>query len=1197
MEFPRLILDTRSLCHHMLFSGKDVDSLLLGDGSTINRAEFAFGKMLERYLLPIMNEFSPISIIAVWDGGRAYRQNLYPKYKARRQEQKTKTDPLEVEQLAKLETLTKRFLAYMGAINVSVKTVEADDTIALLCKSMPGVLKRIYTLDADLLQLIDDNTVVSLRDDTYFAGDVYQGTPVDLIRLRKSLVGDTSDEYGGVPQIGEKAWLHLMNEFGVDGMHELEQCVKTRNYTLLKEAFEESQDKALGKILENTSTWELMYKLADLHPEICYGFDGKEKIQPVFYKRLPDREKILGLLEMTGNSDRYGELSKHLPQFTLVDNSNYDCFLQAFEELAHTGPVVGFDYESYDTLKHAPFTEAMPATQRAFGYVDVLSQRIVGGSFCFGSNLQHTIYVSVGHERTDNVPLEGLKTFVEVMDRESEITVCHNASFEEQLTKQNMDYLLKTPHDTLIMASYVDENEEGGLKALSLSHFGYKQTTYTEVLNGAEDMRFISGEEVMAYGCDDAFVSAHLWHLFSLILKMEGQYDFYTQNDTSTVHVLNRAKEIGIRIDYDEMKIQEADDKIVISEGMEFIKAQLTEHCSEHNIEAGRRLFELERQFLQASLRHKGKKDDEIHAKLKQIEYDYRSAAQYVPFSKVKKVKEFKPTPAIIQEVAEGLGIPSAVFAEFKNVSGAAITRLLLAMSDELPNPTEKQQQFSDLLAASAGKELKDRLGENYTKFSEFCQAVLEEACTTYEVVGDELNLDSPIQMQKLLYCKLDLPVRKRSKVQRGQLRDKLGFPGSPGTDSKAIKAAIAEDCPEGDWRRDFLKRLLKVKESMTRFELFYRPYPLWKHPVDGVIHPSIKNCGTVTRRPSGTCPNILQVSKGRPRKMFLPRYDDHVIVSPDYSGQELRLTASESRDPVLIDAYIGGGTYIDEDGMERFRVKDIHTVTACSFTLTMLQREFPVDFAKICKLLDVPLDGLMPYDTFRFLLGAKEEDIKAKYGEDFAAVQIAACINSCRYMAKIVNFLIIYGGSASTLAMNLGIRSDFAEMLMAMVFKAYSRLQPWQSEVIRYAFDHGYVKTAYGTWKHVSKDIRSKDGGLRSRAERQAVNQTIQGCAADILKIALTSAVKTHLFEETGAFLVAPVYDEITCSVPIRNLFEFCQRMRTIMNVTPPGHPVPMMAEFAIGPNWCDQTELGDNPSKRAIEATIIEYGLERYL
>ena len=155
----------------------------------------------------------------------------------------------------------------------------------------------------------------------------------------------------------------------------------------------------------------------------------------------------------------------------------------------------------------------------------------------------------------------------------------------------------------------------------------------------------------------------------------------------------------------------------------------------------------------------------------------------------------------------------------------------------------------------------------------------------------------------------------------------------------------------------------------------------------------------------------------------------------------------------------------------------------------------------------------------------------------------------------------------------------------MAQVFESYGRLAPWQAETIKFARTHGYVTTAYGTWKHVSSDILSKDGGKRSRAERQAVNQTIQGCAADILKCVLTAAEEQKVFHDPRkAVMHAPIYDEIMASVHMDYAFEYCQVMQDIMNVTPPGHAIPMMGEVSIGMNWCDQVELGDRPAERKI-------------
>ena len=207
----------------------------------------------------------------------------------------------------------------------------------------------------------------------------------------------------------------------------------------------------------------------------------------------------------------------------------------------------------------------------------------------------------------------------------------------------------------------------------------------------------------------------------------------------------------------------------------------------------------------------------------------------------------------------------------------------------------------------------------------------------------------------------------------------------------------------------------------------------------------------------------------------------------------------------------------------------------------------------------------------------------KGKGGDEEKAIA-----ELCRKYAKMVNFLIIYVGQASTLAMNLGMPVRFCEGLMTTVFHAYPRLAPWQEEVISFGKRYGFVKTAYGNLRHLTADIRSRNGWERSRQERQAVNFTVQGTAADILKVVMTAAWDTKLFQETGAVLMAPVYDEAVCSVPAKNAYEFCQRLQSLMNVTPPGHAIPMMAEFSLGLSWGSLHELGDNPSQRRVESTV---------
>jgi DNA polymerase I-like protein with 3'-5' exonuclease and polymerase domains len=82
-------------------------------------------------------------------------------------------------------------------------------------------------------------------------------------------------------------------------------------------------------------------------------------------------------------------------------------------------------------------------------------------------------------------------------------------------------------------------------------------------------------------------------------------------------------------------------------------------------------------------------------------------------------------------------------------------------------------------------------------------------------------------------------------------------------------------ELPEDEWKFRVLELVLILRAIRTRRSLYYVPYPKWVSPIDGMIHPGLRNCGTVTRRPSGSSPNILQVSKikdeGKMRSTFLP--------------------------------------------------------------------------------------------------------------------------------------------------------------------------------------------------------------------------------------------------------------------------------------------------------------------------------------
>jgi len=1091
---PRVVLDIKGLLTHSYFSGKDLEQVRDNEGNKTNPAGYGLQVFIDRYLKQILDGFAPLDIIAVWDGGNAYRKSIFPEYKKSRAKEKTGLAALQEQELNKLYKYAKVILAYSGAINLSVDGVEADDVIALLTEKLKGNV-MLYTVDQDLMQLASERVVVSFRD-TFSEEQEYKGITPEFIPVYKSLVGDTSDEYPGVKGFGPKAFEKLLEIYGEEILPELKRIVEGQLFDELDEAARDNDCKLLRLIHENRSEWKLMYQLAKLHPELCYQMKRNDKIEPKFYTRAPDAGKVLVLLEEAGCSHLEEVFAPFLGGQSLADLTSYDDKAEHLVRNLAESPVVAFDFETYDPVKHQAFIEAASDKTKADGFVDTLSSIPTGGAFTYGNNLQYTFYVPELHRETDNVS-NGVSDILKHLDEfwGGPIAV-HNAAFECVIAKLNYGVNLSRPVDTMIMSSYVDENERSGLKSCSKKYLGHEQTSYRQLMEetGATDMRGVSGQEVLSYGCDDALMTAHLWKLFDLVCTLEGHIDFYLENETSPVHILNDSFIAGVNVDFARMRELSDSDKQTVEEGVAKIRGLLKDNCTEINEANAEQFFNADKEALRAKLDDKAKSKgwarDRVKAEMDKVLLEYTGKTAYIPLTLVKPEVDFKPTPAQIRKVIELLGWPVELSAKLKSASASSVTEFLMAV--DAPVTDETQVMFLEELAAAAKHLNKYKESPELVEaFVNLCSSIMSSSMKE-TVVGDELNFGSPVQMKELFYLKLGLPVRERTKKTKGSFRDVNGLPGSPATDEVAVMSALLNDCPEGDWRRDVLKTLLDVKEAMTRESLFYSKYPHWVHPRDGVVHPSIRNCGTVTRRPTGGSPNLLQVSKGQTRSIFIPRYTGEVIISIDFSGQELRLTGSESKDKVLIDCYVGGGVRVDEDGMEHPVVKDVHSVTSCAFTTDIVAREAGKEWLP---KLEMNSNGFVDYDFFRkVMLHDTEKNGPLELFGDYTAKMVKV-FNNVRKMAKVVNFLLIYGGDYHTLAKKLGIPEEFSKKLMELVFKSYGRLEPWQNETIAFGEKHGYVQTAYGTRRHLTDAIVSRDEFVKGRMERQAVNSTIQGC------------------------------------------------------------------------------------------------------
>ena len=131
------------------------------------------------------------------------------------------------------------------------------------------------------------------------------------------------------------------------------------------------------------------------------------------------------------------------------------------------------------------------------------------------------------------------------------------------------------------------------------------------------------------------------------------------------------------------------------------------------------------------------------------------------------------------------------------------------------------------------------------------------------------------------------------------------------------------------------------------------------------------------------------------------------------------------------------------------------------------------------------------------------------------------------RRQAKAVNFGIVYGIGAFSLAGDLGISTAAAKDYIESYFATYPGIAEFLDAVVQDAYEKGYSTTLYGRRRSIP-ELRVQNKMTRKFGERVAMNSPIQGTAADIMKIAMLRVDRRLRAEDLDARLVMQVHDEL---------------------------------------------------------------------
>jgi DNA polymerase I len=170
------------------------------------------------------------------------------------------------------------------------------------------------------------------------------------------------------------------------------------------------------------------------------------------------------------------------------------------------------------------------------------------------------------------------------------------------------------------------------------------------------------------------------------------------------------------------------------------------------------------------------------------------------------------------------------------------------------------------------------------------------------------------------------------------------------------------------------------------------------------------------------------------------------------------------------------------------------------------------------------------------------------------------------RSRAKMINYALLYGKTAFTLSRDIGVTPQAAQEFIDAYFAGFPRVRGFIDRTLAEARVTGVVRTLFGR-RRLVPELTSRNGQIRSAAERAAVNLPIQGTAADIMKRAMID-VHRALAPFPDARMILTVHDELLFEVPETRANEYSELVRNTMQ-NAAALAVPLTVDVGIGPNW----------------------------
>lgn len=498
----------------------------------------------------LMGKYPESPMVVVFDAkGKTFRDDLYTEYKSHR-------PPMPDDLRVQIEPI-HRMIEAMGLPLVIIEGVEADDVIGTIAKVVGGQGRDVIvsTGDKDMAQLVTErvtlvNTMTDTTLDIQGVKDKF-GIPPELIIDYLALMGDKVDNIPGVPGVGEKTALAMLQ--GIGSIND----IYSRLDDIAALGFRGSKTMA-KKMEDNREMAELSYLLATIKCDVELPFEpqalangdvNKEVLREWFQKLefktwLTELDREAKPSQATEEEEEEAEIAAapDIQYDTVLDKDSFNGWLQRLQE----AEVFAFDTETTS--------------------INYMQAELVGLSFSVEAG--QAAYVPVAHDY-EGAPEQLERDWVldqlkPLLEDESKAKIGQHLKYDANVLANYGVQLRGIRYDTM-MESYVlnSTGTRHDMDSLASKFLGHTTVHFEDIAGkGAKQKTFnqIDLEQAAFYAAEDADITLRLhqaiWPKLSTIPSLTKVFD---EIEIPLIPVLAKMEQTGALIDPDQLHQQSSE--------------------------------------------------------------------------------------------------------------------------------------------------------------------------------------------------------------------------------------------------------------------------------------------------------------------------------------------------------------------------------------------------------------------------------------------------------------------------------------------------------------------------------------------------------------------------------------------------------------------------------------------------------------